>query len=165
MKLLTIGLLALTLAINAFAEESKICHITSDADSENTQLLIETNSDGDLDSIRLYKTMDSKVVSDETHPAERVISDGVVASQRDGRPIIVLRPKNFNSVTGGIFTLDHIFNGITGARKDFNLKLVRGEGAFYLTTMEGARVNRLFIVANKVLGKVIGIKEIRPSFK
>lgn len=163
MKLLTIGLLALTL--NAFAVETKICHITSDIDSEITQLLIETNSDGDLDSIRLYKTVDNKVVSDESHPAERVIADGVVASKRDGREIIILRPKNFNAVTGGIISLDHLYNGITGSRRDFNLKLTKVGGQFVLLTIEGVKINRLLVVANKVIGKVVGIKEIRASFK
>src|SRR5690349_8314997 len=85
MKLLTIALLFFVVCLNAFAEESKICVITSDIDAEQTDMLIDVDAAGTLDTIRLYKTMDKRVVSDESHPVERVMQDGVVASERQGR--------------------------------------------------------------------------------
>ena len=165
MKLFTIGLLSLTLAFNAFAAETKLCQIITDIDSEETALLLETDSKGDLDTIRLYTTLDSKVVSDESHPAERAIADGIVASEREGRDVVVLRPKNFDAINGGIFILDFLYSGISGARREVNLKLSKVAGKFVLTTSDGTKVNHLAIIGNRFMGKLIGIKEIRTSFK
>jgi hypothetical protein len=165
MKLLSIGLLSLTLTLNAFSAETKLCQIITDIDSEETALLLETDSKGDLDTIRLYTTMDSKVISDESHPAQSAITDGIVASEREGREVVILRPKNFTAAKGGIFVLDFLFSGISGSRKELNLKLSKVAGKFVLSTSEGTRVNHLSFIGNKFLGKLIGIKEIRTSFK
>lgn len=165
MKFLTISLLSLSLTLNAFAVETKVCLITTDIDSEKTDLLIETNSSGDLDTIRLYKTMDNKVISDESHPAERAIVDGIVASEREGREIVVLRPKKFSAVTGGTISLDYLHNGITGSRRNYDLNLTKVAGKFVLSTMDGQKVNNLFFVGNRIVGKVVGIKEVRATLK
>lgn len=165
MSFLTIGFLALTLSFSSFASVTKLCVITTDAEPELTDFLIETNEKGDLDSIRLYTTLDSKVVSDESFTAESAIIEGVVASEREGREVVVLRPKNFNASTGGIIALDYLYNGLSGARKVFNIKLSKVAGKFILTTTEGIKINRLEFLVNKVMGRVIGIKEVRTSFK
>jgi hypothetical protein len=165
MKLLTIALLFLALCLNAFAEESKICVITSDIDAEQTDMLIDVDAAGALDTIRLYKTMDKKVVSDESHPVERVMDDGIVASARQGRDIVILKTKNFNPENGGIVVMDFLYNGVTGNRKTYSMKMNKVNGKFVVTTMEGARINRLVFIGNRVLGQMVGIKEIRASLK
>ena len=165
MKLLSITLLTLALSLSAMAEESKICVITSDIDSEQTDMLIDVDAAGTLDTIRLYKTMDKRVVSDESHPVERVMEEGIVASERQGRDIVILKTKNFNPEVGGIVVMDFLLNGVTGNRKTFQIKMTKVNGKFVVTTMEGTRVNRLVFIGNKVLGQVVGIKEIRASLK
>lgn len=165
MKFLTIGLLSLALSLNALAEESKICVITSDIDSEQTDMLIDVDAAGSLDTIRLYKTMDKRVVSDESHPVERVMEDGVVASERQGRDIVILKTKNFNSETGGVVVMDFLYNGVSGNRRTYQMKMSKLNGKFVVSTMEGARINRLVFIGNRVLGQVVGIKEIRASLK
>jgi len=166
MKFLTIGLLSLTLSLSAFAVETKICVITSDIDSEKTDLLIETNSSGDLDSIRLYKTIGTKVVSDETHPVEKVIDHGVLAAEREGRDVVYLKAKNFEVTKGAIIVVDYLFNGLKNTRKEYNLKLSRVGNNYVLSTMEGVKVNRIKFIGNRapIIKKVIGIKEVRTSF-
>jgi len=167
MKFLVFSLLNLTLTLSAFAVETKICLITTDIDSEQTELLIDTNSNGDLDTIRLYKTMDGKVISDDFHPAERAIIDGIVASERDGRQVVILKTKVFTATEGGVLALNYLYNGINGTRREFNLKLTKVNGKFVLSTPEGAKVNRLLFVGNRaaIINKFIGIKEIKASYK
>lgn len=165
MKFLIISLLSLVLSLNAFAEESKICVITSDIDSEQTDMLIDVDSTGELDTIRLYKTMDKRVVSDESHPLERVMDEGIVASARQGKDIVILKTKNFDPDDGGIVVMDFLVNGVTGTRKNFQIKMVKQNGKFIVTTMEGARINRLVFIGNRILSKVVGVKEIRASLK
>lgn len=165
MKLLTFAFLILTVCFNSFAEESKICVITSDIDSEQTEMLIDLDAAGALDTIRLYKTMDKKVISDESHPVQRVMEEGVVASERQGRDIVILKTKNFNPETGGIVVMDFLYNGISGNRRTYSMKMNKVNGKFVVTTMEGVRINRLVFIGNRVLGQVVGIKEIRASSK
>lgn len=167
MKFLTIGFLALSLSLNALAVETKICVITSDIDSEVTDMFIETNSRGDLDSVRLYKTMGTEVVSDETHPVERVIEEGIVAARREGRDVVKMKAPGYDFAKGGIIGVDYLFNGIKGTRKIYNLKLTRVGSSYALTTVEGAKVNRIMFVGNRapLIGKLIGIREVKASFK
>lgn len=165
MKLMFVGLLALGMSLSAVAEESRICIITSDIDSEQTDMLIDVDSTGALDTIRLYKTMNTKVVSDESHPVERVIDNGIVASEREGRDIVLLKTKNFNPAAGGTVVMDYLYNGVTGARRLYQMKMSKLNGKFIVTTMEGSRINRLVFIGNKVLGRHVGIKEIRASLK
>jgi hypothetical protein len=165
MKFLTIGLLSFALSLNALAEESKICVITSDIDSEQTDMLIDVDAAGALDTIRLYKTMDKRVVSDESHPVERVMEEGIVASEREGRDIVILKTKNFNPETGGIVVMNFLYNAVSGNRRTYQMKLSKLNGKFVVSTMEGARINRLVFAGNRVLGQVVGIKEIRASLK
>ncbi len=165
MKFLLIGIISVTLGWNVFAAETKICLITTDVGPEQTQLLIETDSKGDLDTIRIYETEDNKVTSDEFYTAEQAIADGIVASERDGRQVVILRAQNFTASSGGTIALDYLYNAIKGSRKVFNLKLVKVAGKFVLLTKEGAKVNQLVFVGNRFVGQVIGIKEVLASFK
>ncbi len=166
MKLFVMAIMTLGLLTNAFAVETRICLITTDIDAEQTELFIETNDNGDLDTVRLYTTLDSKVTDDEFYPAETAIAEGIVASERDGRKIVVLRPKNFTPTDGGIISLDYLYNGIKGTRKTFDLKLVKVAGKFVLTA-GGTKINHLYFIGNRaaIIGTLIGIKEIRASLR
>ena len=166
MKFLTIGLLSLTLSLNAFSVETNICVITSDIDSEKTDLMIETDSNGDLDSVRLYKTIGTKVISDETHPVEKVLENGVVAAEREGREVVYLKAKDFEVKKGAIIVVDYLFNGIKNVRKQYNLKLSRVGNNYVLSTMEGVKVNRIKFIGNRapIIKKIIGIREVKTSF-
>lgn len=165
MKFFTIGLLSLTLSLSVFAEESKVCVITSDIDAEQTDMIIDVDSEGSLDSIRLYKTMDKKVVSDESHPIERVMDDGIVAAEREDRDIVLLKTKNFDPAVGGTVVMDYLYNGVTGARRTFNLLMSKVNGKFVVSKVDGSRVNRMIFIGNRapMISRVIGIKEIRAS--
>lgn len=167
MKLLTIGLLSLTLSLNAFSAETNICVITSDIDAERTDLLIETNSSGDLDSVRLYKTIGTKVVSDETHPVEKVLAEGVVAAQREGRDVVYLKAKDFEVKKGATIVVDYLYNGLKSIRRQHNLRLTRVGNNYVLSTMEGVKVNRIKFLGNRapIIKKIIGIREVVPSFQ
>ncbi len=167
MKFLSVGLLALSVSLSALAAETKICIISSDIDAEITEMFIETKSNGDLDSLRLYKTLGSQVISDETHPVEKVVDYGIVASERQGREVVSLQAKNYNPSVGGIISVDYLYNGLTNSRKVYNLKITRNGSNYTLTTMDGVKVNRIKFIANRapVVGKLLGIKEVRASFK
>ena len=80
---LATAIISLLISMSAISAELRICTITSDIDSERTEMFLDFASNGDIDSVRLYKTVEGgKVVSDDTHPVERVVEDGIVASER-----------------------------------------------------------------------------------
>ncbi len=166
MKFLTVGFLLLSFALSAFAAETKICVITTDVDAEKTDFYIETNSSGNLDSIRLYKTMGQQVVSDESLPVEKAIGEEIVASEREGRDIVIIKTSNFTAEKGGTFTLSILFNAIKNTRMNYNMKLSRTASGFALTGPQGQPVNRLHLLGNRapLINKVIGIKEVKASY-
>ncbi len=161
-------ILSLFFSISTIAAEIKICVITSDIDSEKTDLLLDFSANGDINSVRLYKTIEGgKIVSDDTHPIERVVEDGIVASERQNREIVLLKTaKDFSPSLGGIIILDYLYNGIKNLRRTYKLKMTKFGTNIELSTMEGQIVNRLMFKGNRapVVG-VIGIKEIVPEFK
>jgi hypothetical protein len=167
-KVMLSTLTTLLLSLSAFSAEMKICVITSDIDSEKTEMFLEFTSNGDIDSVRLYKTIEGgKVVSDNTHPVERVVEDGIVASERQNRDIVILKTdKGFSPTQGGVIIMDYLYNGIKNVRKAYKLKMIKTGTNIELTTMEGQRVNRLMFKGNRapVVG-IIGIKNIVPEFK
>lgn len=166
MKFLTLAFLLLTLALNAFAAETKVCVITTDVDAEKTDFFIETNSDGNLDSIRLYKTVGQEVVSDESLPVEKAIGEDIVASEREGRAIVIIKTSNFTAEKGGNFTLSILHNALKNTRISYNMKLSKTATGFSLTGPQGQPVNRLHLLGNRapLINRVIGIKEVKASY-
>lgn len=162
MKLLALSLMFL--AFNALAVESMICVITTDVDAEKTEFFIDTDHNGNLDRIRLLKTMNSNLVSDEDYPVEAIINVDLVASKREGRDVVVLKAKNFNTTAGGTVTLSILQNAIKNTRLNYNMKLAKVNGKFVLSGPQGQLVNRLHLIGNRVLGQVIGLKEVKASY-
>jgi hypothetical protein len=167
-SVLKVLLMSICFSFTATAGEQKICVITSDIDSEMTEMFLDFKGNGDIDSVRLYKTIDGgKVVSDDTHPVERVVSEGIVASERQNRDIVVLKTaKDFSPTSGGVIIMDYLFNGIKNVRKAYQLKLIKSANHLHLMTLDGKQVNHLSFRGNRapVVG-IIGIKEIVPEFK
>ena len=165
MKFLTFCFLFLALAFNAYAAQTRVCVITTDVDAEKTDFYIETDANGNLDSIRLYKTEGQQVVSDESLPVEKAIDEGFVASERDGRAIVSIKTSNFTPANGGTFTLSILHNAIKNTRISYVMKLSKLAGKFVLTGPQGQNVNRLHLLGNRVaIVGVVGIKEVKASY-
>lgn len=165
MKLLILFSLYMTLAISANAAQIKVCVITTDVDAERTDFFLETNARGELDSIRLYKTLGQKVVDDESFPVERAIDEGFVAAEREGRAIVMVKTSNFTAVNGGVFSLNILQNAIKNTRIKYTLKLSKIGGKFVITGPGGQQVNRLHLIGNKIpVVGLVGIKEVQASY-
>src|SRR5690606_6850025 len=106
MNTLLKALLVSLISFSTFAEEIKVCIISSDVDSEKTDLYIDIKNSGEIDGVRLYKTISSgAVVADDSYPAETVMSEGIVAAERSGRDILILKAENFSKAVGGLVKL------------------------------------------------------------
>ena len=61
----------------------------------------------------------------------------------------------------------YLYSGINNSTREVKVNLVplANGGSFHLTTENGTKTNRMFVKANRALGKVIGIKEIQFSYQ
>lgn len=164
MKLFVTMFAFLALSLNAVATEMSVAMITSDAEKEAGVMMLEVVS-GKIDTLRIKKVAGQQILDDESHPIERLMQDGLVATERQGYEVVVLRFPGFSPVNGGVIVIDFLVNGLTRNRKQHKVKLVKEGEAFVVTTMEGAKINRLHFVSNKIFGKLVGIKSVQVSLK
>jgi hypothetical protein len=156
--------LLMLLTFNVLATEVKVCEITSNIDNEKTDFFIEV-VDGKVDSVRLYRTEGTRVLSDDTFPAEKVIDDGIVAVRREGRDAVILRARKFDVSKGGIVVVDHLYNGITNSRAEHPIKLLNEKDVWVLRDMDGKLINRMFFHGHRKLGRTVGIQFVSTSFQ
>lgn len=152
----------------AMAAQVKMAIITSDIDAEIRDFYMITNNKNEIDSVRYVTYLSSgQILEDETTPAETVIADGTVVVERQGRDVVRLEvEKDFSVKEGGTIRMNYLYNGITGTRRAYQLKLIKIGDTFKLQDLEGKPVNNFFVVGNRSrVAGVIGVKEIRSSFK
>jgi hypothetical protein len=93
----------------------------------------------------------------------------VVLLHKEGRDVVSLKPadKSFSFLSAGTMRVIYLYSGINNSTREVKINLVplAEGGSFHLTTEKGVKTNRMFVKANKALGKIIGIKEIQFSYK
>lgn len=161
-SLLIIFIFCISFAVQA--EQIRLAVITSEFDKNVTDYYAITNEQGHIDSMRYVTTMpNGGIFEDVLLPAERVMREGAVLVERDGRQVVRLEVENFSLVTGGTLKLNYLFSGVTGSRhiKRLSVKL---QERFRLYDGE-KEVNRLFLEANysRVFG-IVGVRSIQSSY-
>ena len=145
--------------------EIKLATITNDIDRDLTVFFIETMEDGTMDSMRYLTTMPSGQISEDMHfPYEQVLAGNVLLEERNGYEVIKLSVEKFSRNNGGIVRLSYLFNGITNSWRELRLNLIRDGLNYYLTDLEGRKINRLHFRGNyiRVVG-LVGIRDILIS--
>ncbi len=152
----------LTLAGKVLAKEETIATITNDENKEVYTFVLET--DEETQTIKTFykddflngKKFDRKPLSTES-----LMSSGMILEKRGQHEVIALKSQNFDMEQGGIVTVDTLFNGVNGQRKEYDLQLAKTESGWKL--FKGNKIiQKLHIVVNKkfLLGAV-GVKEIQ----
>jgi hypothetical protein len=91
------------------------------------------------------------------------LSAGVVIMEKSGRKVLTLRKGNFQAESGGTLNLIYLNNGITNGTKIFPIELFREGDKWKAAVIENGKkrvFTSLLMIGNKVLGQVVGIKEI-----
>lgn len=146
----------------AFAGELKIVTITSDFDRLTTTFFIELKEDNTIDAMRIIRTQASgQVEADDSHPAERVITQGAVLYEQRGYEVVRLKLEKFDAKLGGTIVLDYLYNGVTGSRNRMKLKLEPTASGFELMDFHNKKVSKLYIISNRTPLGAVGIREIR----
>lgn len=159
MKLLSIAF-ALTLTLSAWAGSHEVLRVTTDQDSRLVSLIVETNEQGDFVALRQITSLQNAVTSNYA-VSEDQGRKGFVLCKEGSYDVIRLKILDrFEPVYGGPVKLDYLVNGIKGSRASVELEAAR-EGNRWVIKHKGSVVKKAMVVSNKILGKVIGVSQIK----
>ncbi len=154
----------LLLSGKVLAREEVIATITNDENKQVYTFVADTNSE--TDSIRaFYKdnySASGKKVDRELMASEKLTEGGLVLEKRGNHEVLKLNSENFDLDQGGIVTIDTLYNGVNGQRKEYDLQLAKATDGEWRLFKGSKIVTKLHIVVNKkfMLGAV-GVKEIQ----
>lgn len=144
------------------AREDVIATITNDENNEVYTFVAQ--SDESTSSIRAFYKDDyvnGKKTERELLPSQELKKQGVVLEKRGEHTVINLKSENFDNQQGGIVTIDTLYNGINGERKEYDLQLAKSQSGWKL--FRGNKIiSRLHIEINKkALIGAVGVKNIK----
>lgn len=153
---------ALISAGKVLAKEEIIATITNDENPEVYTFVAQT--DESTNGIKAFFKDDyinGKKTERELLPSAELKREGVVLEKRGDHTVINIKSENFDYLQGGIVTIDTLFNGINGERKEYDLQLAKAPGGWKL--FRGNKIiTRLHIEINKkALIGAVGVKNIK----
>lgn len=157
---LCLGLLCFPLSL--YGLEHPLLTITSDEDKRVFKFVIETDKDNEFIT-HIYKDStenDNSKKKRQVLSVTKFVETGLVLEKRDDHIVIQLSSENFASHNGGHITLDTLFNGATGTRKEYEFELTRTSESWEVI-YEGRPIEHIHLISRKVfpLGTV-GIENI-----
>lgn len=151
----------LILSGRVLAREDVIATITNDDNKEIYNMIVQ--SDEETNTIRgFFKDdyLNGKKIEREHLRSSELVTTGVVLDQRGERTVIALKSDNFDNERGGLVTIDTLFNGVNGQRKEYELELAQSKDGWKLFR-KGKVISKLHILVNKkFLIGAVGVKEI-----
>jgi hypothetical protein len=144
------------------AKEEILATITNDQDSSVFKFVADTD-----DETNAIKTL-YKDEYENGQKAERNIlasegltnNEGMVLEKKGEREIINLKSDNFNLDNGGTVTIDTLYNGVNGERREYEIEITQSNTGWKL--FKGPKtISHLHLVINKKLFiGAVGVKDI-----
>jgi hypothetical protein len=150
------------ITFNAFAKEEILATVTN-SENKDIYYIIAQSDDLNGDIKAFYKdTLSTGQKSRNRLETNTLQSrNGLVLEQRGEHKVIALKSINFESVSGGIITIDTLFNGANGERHNYEVQLAKDKSGWKLFK-SGKSISKLHIEVNKVLFLgTVGVKNIR----
>ena len=153
----------LLLSGRVLAKEETIATITNDENKQVYTFVAET--DEETNSIKsFYKdnyASAGRKIDRELLASSKLTEGGLVLEKRGEHTVLKLESNNFDLEQGGIVTIDTLYNGVNGQRKEYDLQLAKAADGEWRLFKGDKIVTKLHIVVNKkfMLGAV-GVKEI-----
>ena len=145
---------------NSFADDTKLPLFTASSDAFDGTLEISLSVDQNSNATGFVYNLNNK---DTAIPLSN-LSTGIVLYQSSGENVVVLSSKTFDAAKGGPLVLTYLHDGISDTYQTFNFALGRTGQSWtpYITNTHGVPQSFLtmYLTANKVFGKVIGIDTI-----
>lgn len=156
----------LLLSGKILAREEIIATITNDENKQVYTFVAETNEN--IDSIKsFYKDNYSpagRKTNRELLASEKLTTGGLVLEKRGNHEVLKLESNNFDLEQGGVVTIDTLYNGVSGQRKEYDLHLAKAQDGEWRLFKGSKVIKKLHIIVNKkfALGAV-GVKEIQMN--
>jgi hypothetical protein len=119
------------------------------------QLYLHLNDAGDVEQISRVS-----LESEQVFTLNDLLTKEVVLAQSSGLDAVLLSCVGCDPNVGGTLVLRYIYNGVTRNYRSFQMHIQRSDRLWDLSTADGAPIRTLTLKARKVLGAVVGIREI-----
>lgn len=139
----------------AHAKAVKLFEVFNQVDDEKYEMVLEINAEDEATGLRLEDLTNKETTKFDISK----INHGMVLKEEGKYKVVVLRSDDFEIDRGGHFVVDTLSSGITGARKEKEFSL-DFDGHAWNVFHQGERVKSISLTGRKVLGKIVGIKEV-----
>lgn len=158
-----IFLLTLLSSFSASALDVEMVRISTDMPGDEDdvyRMVLEVKEDMEIVAFHKDKlTPTGEIESRKSYSLED-IEDGYVMEHQQGRDIIILNSRNFDSYVGGRLSLNYLFNGLKNKWRSKTLTLNFMSGKWRLHTSSVDVVKKMHVEVRRWVGKVVGVKDI-----
>lgn len=147
---------------SALAAEEVLAVITND-ENQDVFTFVASTDDATQTLKAFYKDdyLNGKRIEREVLPTAKLGNEGIILDKRGEHTVINLRSSDFTTEGGGRVTIDTLYNGVTGERRNYEIEISR-DGTGWKITKNDNIVSKLHIEVNKkILIGTIGVKNIR----
>ncbi len=147
--------------LDAMAATQGLVTVTNEEDTDIIKLYLVLDENSDVSSFKMNTfTKDMKEKNKYNFAVEKAHT-GIVIYKKEKREIVKLISENFSTHQGGDVSLNFLYNGITGSRKNFDFDLKR-DGDEWEIFVKGKKVKKLHFISNKkAFVGTIGVKGIQ----
>lgn len=144
------------------AKEEILATITNDQDNSVFKFVAET--DNETNAIKsLYKDEYENGQKSERNvlaSEDLINNEGMVLQKKGEREIINLKSDNFNLDNGGTVTIDTLYNGVNGERREYEIEIAQSNTGWKI--FKGPKtISHLHLVINKkIFVGAVGVKDI-----
>lgn len=159
-------LFAVACSLNTHAIDIEMVKITSDMPGEEDQvfrMVVEVKEDMEIMAFHKDKIGPAGEIESRKSYSLADIESGYVMEHQQGRDIIILTSRDFDSFVGGDLKISYLFNGLKGKWRSKKVKLRFMSGKWRLQTTSVDIIKKMQIEVRKWVGKVVGVKDIHFS--
>ncbi len=159
-------LFAIACSLKALAIDVEMVKITSDLPGEEDEvfrMVVEVKEDMEIMAFHKDKMGPSGEIEQRKSYSLDDIRSGYVMEHQQGRDIIILSSRDFDSYVGGDLKIAYLFNGLKGKWRSKLVKLRFMSGKWRLQTTNVDIIKKMKIKVRKWVGKVVGVKDIEFS--
>jgi len=150
------------LTITARAGEDLLATITND-ENQNVFTFIADTSEDNHDIKIFFKDdyFNGKKITRKSLITDDLAKDGLILDKHGEHTIINLKSENFDFQRGGTVTIDTLYNGVTGERRQYEIEIARVENSWKIFNQKNI-ISKIHIEVNKkMLIGTVGVKNIR----
>jgi hypothetical protein len=164
MSKLFVSLFFVTLVSSFSLSAKEVILSVTDNDDNNEIYNLIVNVDESTDNlVELYKDtyIDGTKIKRDVLDSEDLKTDhGMILEKRDNYNVLNLKSQNFDVVRGGSITIDTLYNGIKGERRNYELELAKDATGWKLFKKDKI-VSKFHVKVNKIIiVGAVGIKTI-----